>query len=197
MKSFSLQGSKREQLSKSANNRLRAAGFIPCELYGAQGNIHFQVFKGDIKNLVYTPDTFKVDLEVDGKNYEAIVKELQFHPLSDEITHIDFHVLPSDKPIKVDLPIRYIGTAEGVRAGGKLVKKMRSLRVKGLAGNLPDAIEVDITNVGLGKSLKVAEVQAGNYEITNAPNLPLATVEVPRGMRGKTEEAAAPTGKKK
>lgn len=194
MKSISIEGQRREDLSKSSNNTLRSTGYVPCELYGKGGNIHFTVFSADFKNLVYSPETYRVELNIDGEQYAAIMKEVQFHPLSDEILHVDFHEITDDSTIKIELPIRFQGVAAGVREGGKLIKKLRSLKVKGLAKDMPDAIEIDVTNLTMGKSVKVREIEAGGLEILNAGATPVATVDVPRAMRGKEtgEGAAAP-----
>ena len=190
MKSISIEGQRREAMGKSANYELRAAGYVPCELYGKDANIHFSVFSADFKNLVYSPETYRVDLNIEGEKYSAIMKEVQFHPLSDEILHVDFHEITDDSTIKVELPIRFLGVAAGVREGGKLIKKLRSLKVKGLAKDMPDAIEIDVTALTMGKSVKVREVDAKGLEIMNAGSTPVATVDVPRAMRGKEAEAA-------
>jgi large subunit ribosomal protein L25 len=200
MKSISIEGQRREDLSKSGNYTLRSEGYVPCELYGKGGNIHFTVFSADFKNLVYSPETYSVALNIDGEQYTAIMKEVQFHPLSDEILHVDFHEITNDSVIKVELPIRYQGVAVGVREGGKLIKKLRTLKVKGLAKDMPDAIEIDVTSLTMGKSVKVRDIEAQGVEVMNAGATPVATVEVPRSMRGKdatAEGAAAAPAKKK
>jgi large subunit ribosomal protein L25 len=191
MKSISINGQKREGTGKTIAGQLRATGYVPCELYGKTGNINFKVFVNDFKPLVYTPDKFRVNLDIDGQKFDAIMKEVQFHPLSDEILHVDFHEIREDKIIKVDLPIKLTGTAAGVREGGKLTKKLRTLKVKGFPKDMPDVIEVDVTSLGMGKSIKVKDINAGGLEIMNAPTLPVASVEVPRGLKGKEGEAAA------
>lgn len=199
MKTFSISGQRREKLGKTSASHYRNEGYVPCELYGQNGNIHFSVYISDFQELVYTPDTYRVQLNIDGEQYDTVMKEIQFHPLSDVITHVDFYQIDENKPMKLELPIRFIGTAAGAREGGKFVKKLRSLKVKGFAKDMPDAIEIDIADLGLGKSIKVRDiVPANGVEIINAPAIPVATVEVPRGMRGKINEEAADTkGKKK
>jgi large subunit ribosomal protein L25 len=198
MKSIKIHGQKREGSGKAANNELRNTGFVPCNLYGKSGNINFTIFSTDFKELVYTPDTYRVELNIAGEQYSAVMKEVQFHPLSDQITHVDFHEIDENKPVKLELPIRFTGNAAGVREGGKFVKKLRSLKVKGLIKDMPDAIEVDISNLVLGKSIKVRDIDTKGIEIMNAGPNPVATVEVPRGLKGKTEEAATgKTAKKK
>lgn len=185
MKTISISGQKRETAGKSAMLQMRNQGFVPCELYGPQGNSSFYVFYADLKDLVYTPETYKVELNLEDASFNAIVKEIQFHPLNDSILHMDFHAIEPGKEIKVALPILFTGNAVGVREGGKLIKKIRKLNVKGLAKDMPASIEVDISNLGLGKSIRVKDVKNQHFSIINSPNLPLATVEVPRGMRGK------------
>jgi large subunit ribosomal protein L25 len=192
MKAISIEGQRRENQGKSANYELRSAGYVPCELYGKNGNIHFSVFSADFKDLVYSPETYRVDLNVDGEQYSAIMKEVQFHPLSDEILHVDFHEITDDSTIKIELPIRFLGVAAGVREGGKLIKKLRSLKVKGLAKDMPDAIEIDVTSLTMGKSVKVRDIKATlGLEVMNAETTPVASVEVPRAMKGKDAETAA------
>jgi len=193
MKSISITGHLREGKGKAIAGRMRAEGYIPCELYGKSGNVHFQVFVNDFKQLVYSPDVNIIDLEIDGKHYNALKKEVQFHPVSDEILHVDFHEFDDDKQVKLELPIKFVGVASGVREGGKLVKKLRTLKVKGFPKDMPDAIEVEISSLGLGKSIKVKDVSAGKLEIMNALSIPIATVDVPRDV--KTKEAEAPAKK--
>jgi large subunit ribosomal protein L25 len=196
MKSINISGHIREGRGKATAGQLRAEGYVPCELYGKSGNVHFKVFVNDFKHLVYSPDVNIIDLDIDGKHFNALVKEVQFHPVSDEILHVDFHEFEDDKQVKLELPIRFIGVAAGVREGGKLVKRLRTLKVKGFPKDMPDAIEVDISSLGLGKSIKVREVSAGKLEIMNAISIPVAAVEVPRDVKTKEGEAAAPAAAK-
>lgn len=197
MKTINLRGYKRTETGKTANSRIRKDGWVPCELYGGGENVHFTAFIADFKEIVYTPETYKVKLDVDGENFEAVIKEVQFHPLNEDILHVDFMRVQDEKMIKLKLPIRYTGVSIGVREGGKLIKKLRHLNVKGFPKDMPDAIEVDITNVGLGKSVRVSDVVVTKLEILNALANPIATVDVPRGLKGKEEEAAKAAPKKK
>ena len=195
MKTLELTGEARKGSGKSANRKMRHSGFVPCELYGPAGNIHFQVFIHDLEELIYSPETYKVSLSIDGQQHEAILKEAQFHPLSDEVIHADFQQIPAEGSIKVSLPVRLNGSAAGVREGGKLMKKMRRLDVKGLAKDMPDSIELDITNLGLNKSIRVKDIQLPGLEILNQSNLPIASVEIPRKKEEEVkpaETAAAP-----
>ena len=194
MKTIGLKGYTRKNTGKVANGRLRKDGWIPCELYGGGENIHFAAFIADFKSLVYTPETYKVQLDIEGSNYEAVIKEVQFNPLNEEIIHVDFLRVEAEKPLKVKLPIHYTGNSIGVREGGKFVKKLRHLNVKGFPKDMPSAIEVDITEVGLGKSIRVSDIKT-TLEIMNAPSIPIASVTVPRNL--KAEETAAAPAKKK
>jgi large subunit ribosomal protein L25 len=190
MKAISINGHKREGLGKTAAGQFRAEGYVPCELYGKSGNVHFNVFINDFKPLVYTPEKFRVNLNIDGKSYEAIMKEVQFHPLNDEIIHVDFNEINEDKMVKLELPIKLTGVASGVREGGKLVTKLRTLKVKGFPKDMPDAIELDITSLAIGKSVKVRDIDAGKLEVLNAPSIPVATIDVPRGLKKEGEAEA-------
>jgi len=192
MKSINISGHKREGSGKAIAGRLRSEGLVPCELYGKSGNIHFNVFVNDFKPLVYSPETHFVDLNIDGQHFSAVMKEVQFHPVSDEIVHVDFHEFDLDKKIKLELPINFIGVPAGVREGGKLTRKLRKLSVKGYPKDMPDSIDIDVTALALGKSIKVKDLSAGKLEILNAVSIPVAMVDSPRSLKGKEGEAAAP-----
>jgi len=196
MKSISINGHKREGTGKTIAGQLRADGWVPCELYGNAGNTHFNVFINDFKPLVYSPETFRVELDIDGNKTTAVMKEVQFHPLNDEILHVDFHEIDENKQIKLEIPIRFVGVANGVREGGKLVKKLRNLKVKGFPKDMPDALEIDITSLGLGKSVKVKDINPGKLEILNNLSIPVAMVDVPRGLKDKETADAAAAAKK-
>jgi len=141
--------------------------------------------------MIYSPEVFVVNLDIDGKKTKAIMKALQFHPVSDKVLHIDFLEITEDKPVVVELPVKLEGLAEGVKAGGKLALEMRKLKVKGLYTQIPENIVIDVTELGLGKSIQVAKVSAANLEILNAKNAVVAQVKLTRAARG----AAATAGK--
>ena len=190
MKEASLFGKKREQLGSSASSRLRKQGLIPCVITRKDGNVSFYSFINDFREFIYSPDTFLVNVEVEGEHYKCLVKEAQFNPLSDEISHVDFLEVTDDQVVKCELPIQLKGKSPGVAQGGRLVSKMRKLKVKGLLKNLPENIGVDISKLTMGKSIKVKEVKVDGFDITTPPNLPIASVEVPRALRGKGAAAA-------
>ncbi|MFT3753648.1 MAG: 50S ribosomal protein L25/general stress protein Ctc [Paludibacter sp.] len=191
MKSFDLKGTVRTGLGKKATKAERVAENVPCVLYGTAENVHFTTTVSEIRKLVYTPEVFVVNLEIDGKVTKAIMKALQFHPVTDKVLHMDFLAISEDKPVVVNLPVKLEGLAEGVKAGGKLALEMRNLKVKGLYTQIPENIVIDVTELGLGKTIQVAKVSVPNLEILNAKNAVVAQVKLTRAARG----AAANAGK--
>jgi len=190
MKTFELSGELRTELGKKATKAVRAAETVPCVLYGGKENVHFTVTIGNIRKLIYTPEVFVVELNVAGKTTKAIMKELQFHPVSDKVLHIDFIEINEEKPVIVELPVQLKGLAEGVKAGGKLSLEMRKLKVKGIYTKIPEKVEVDVTEIGLGKSIQVGKIQLKDLEILNNKNGVVAQVKLTRAARG----AAATAG---
>jgi large subunit ribosomal protein L25 len=191
MKTFELKGTVRTDLGKKASKAERVSDNIPCVLYGGKENTHFTTTVSDVRKLVYSPEVFVVNLEIDGKSTKAIMKALQFHPVSDKVLHIDFLQLDEKKPVIVELPVKLEGLAEGVKEGGKLALEMRKLKVKGLFNQIPENIVIDVTELGLGKSIQVVKVSVPNLEILNAKNAVVAQVKLTRAARG----AAATAGK--
>jgi len=191
MKSFDLKGTVRTDLGKKATKAERVVDNVPCVLYGVAENVHFTTTVSEIRKLVYTPEVFVVNLEIEGKVTKAIMKALQFHPVTDKVLHLDFLAISEDKPVIVNLPVKLEGLAEGVKAGGKLALEMRNLKVKGLYTQIPENIVIDVTELGLGKSIQVAKVSVPNLEILNAKNAVVAQVKLTRAARG----AAATAGK--
>jgi large subunit ribosomal protein L25 len=191
MKTFELNGTVRTDLGKKATKADRAIDNVPCVLYGVSDNVHFTSTKSDLRKLIYTPEVFIVDLTVDGVKTKAIMKALQFHPVTDNVLHIDFYQITETKPVVVELPVKLEGLAEGVKAGGKLALEMRKLKVKGIYTQIPENIVIDVTSLGLGKSIQVGKVSVENLEILNAKNAVVAQVKLTRAARG----AAATAGK--
>jgi large subunit ribosomal protein L25 len=141
--------------------------------------------------MIYSPEVFVVNLDIDGKKTKSIMKALQFHPVSDKVLHIDFLEVTEDRPVVVELPVKLEGLAEGVKAGGKLALEMRKLKVKGLYTQIPENVIVDVTELGLGKSIQVANVAVENLEILNAKNAVVAQVKLTRAARGAAATATA------
>ncbi len=172
MESLKITGQKRESLGKKDAKKLREQGLVPGVLYGKDEVTHLAVPFSDLRPFIYTPNVYLIDLEIDGEVHKAMIQDVQWHPVDEQILHIDFLKIEADKPVKIGVPVKLVGTAKGIKAGGKLKVNMRKLRVKALAENLPDAIEVDITKLAIGDSIKVGELQRENLEfLDNKSNL--------------------------
>jgi large subunit ribosomal protein L25 len=191
MKTILLKGEKRSDIGTKSSKELRTEGKVPCVLYGKDTLEHFFIYEADFKNLVYTPNTYKVKLDVQGDTYNAILQDIQFHPVSDVILHADFFKVEPSKPVSIQIPIDIVGNAPGVRAGGKLVKKISKMQVKGLINHLPDSIEVNISKLELGQSVKVKDLQVEGFEILDAQENAIVTCKMTRASIA----AAAAAGK--
>ncbi len=194
MKTLEVKGSLRSELGKKTTKAVRRADAVPCVLYGGKETTHLQVTNGELRPLVYTPDIYLVNLDIDGKKTTAILKDIQFHPVKDNILHVDFLEVFADKPIVIEVPVKLEGLAEGVKAGGKLSLEMRKIRVKGLYKNVPENLVINIENLGLGKTIQVGALSFPNLEILNPKNAVVAAVKLTRAARGAAAQAAA--GKK-
>ncbi len=190
MKSFELAGQSRTDIGKKATKAVRAAGNIPAILYGGEKEIAFEVSETSVRNLIYTPDIFVVELTIDGKACKAIVQDLQFHPVTDKVLHIDFLQVFEEKPIVIEVPVKLEGLADGVRQGGKLSLEMRKLRVKALYANVPERLEINVTELGLGKTIQVGALSFENLELLNAKNAVVCAVKLTRAARGAKAAAA-------
>lgn len=188
MKTVEIIGFKRANLGKKESADLRLAAQVPCVLYGNGEQVHFYAPMILFRDLVYTPEARMVDLNIEGTIYHAILQDIQFHSINDIILHADFLQLKDDREIKMEIPVKFVGTAPGVMKGGKMYIKLRKLAIKALPKNMPDQIEVDITALDLGKSVRVSEVKAKNFVVTNNPLNSIATIEVPRALRGAAGE---------
>lgn len=191
MNTITIEAQERQDLGRKSTNALRNEGQVPCVLYGGENNVHFFAPSKSFKPVVYTPDFNVVELAVAGKSYKCVLKDLQFHPVSDALMHLDFIELVDDKKVTVDLPLRFEGLAAGVKAGGKLLAQMRKLKVKALPKDLVSEIKVDVTDLELGKSMKVRELELGDLEVMTSVQTPIVSIEIPRSLRSKqsTEEA--------
>ena len=189
MKTFELSGQVRENLGKKATKAVRVSENIPCVLYGGKDNVHFTVSVSAVRKLIYTPEVYVVELTIGKNKTKAIMKELQFHAVTDKVQHIDFLEIDEKKPVVVELPVKLTGLAEGVKAGGKLSLEMRKLKVKGIYTNIPESITVDVTNVGLGKSIQVGKLALKDLEILNSKMSVVAQVKLTRAARGAAANA--------
>ncbi|MCD8404024.1 50S ribosomal protein L25/general stress protein Ctc [Tenacibaculum dicentrarchi] len=180
MKSITINGSKRESVGKRATKDLRNAGKVPCVLYGGEELVHFSAAEKLFKPLVFTPDVFTATIELDGAKYSAVLQDIQFHPVTDAILHVDFYQIFDDKELTMDIPVRLVGTAKGIMLGGALRHNLRKLKVKGLPGNLPDFIEADITELAIGNKLYVTELRNDKYALLHPDNTVVAQVRMSR-----------------
>jgi len=190
MKTITIEGQIRTEFGKSATRQLRLEEKVPAVIYGGATEINFAAPATAFKNIVYTPDFNVVEAIIDGKSYRCVLKDLQFDKVSDKLIHVDFLELVEDKKVTVTLPIKFTGAPVGVKAGGKLVVKIKSLKVKLLPKFLLENIELDITNLELNENVRVQDVKAENMEIMNSPRIPIASITMTRQL--KQEEAAAP-----
>jgi large subunit ribosomal protein L25 len=198
MKSVALFGYSRTEVGKVSTKALRAEGKVPCVMYGGGNHIHFTVYEPDFKLLVYTPNTYKVKLDIDGKTYKCILKDISFHPVNDSILHADFLEIEDSKPVEIGVPVKLVGNSVGVRAGGKLVVKSKKLRVKALPMLLPDFIEINIDNLEIGKSIKVGDLaRIENLTLLDSPNNPVVSVITTRAVMEAAKANEKETGKKK
>lgn len=194
MKSVEIIGFKRANLGKTEAKRLRAEGYVPSVIYGGEEQIHFYAPMILFRDLVYTDEAHFVNLNIEGETFEAILQDIQFHPVSEIIMHADFLQLFRGTKIKMDIPVRPVGTPPGIQQGGKLIKKLRFLTIKALPKDMPEFIEANVSKLGLGKSIKVGEIPSENFEILNSPLVTIMGIEVPRALRGKTVEAEEEEG---
>lgn len=165
MKVISISVKKRTELGKKATRELRKNADVPCVLYGGSEVLHFYANENEFLNLVYSPNVYLVDIDIEGDKRKAIMQELQFHPVTDKIIHIDFVEVFDDKPVTISIPIKLTGSPIGIKEGGKPRQKRRSLRVKGLPVHLPDFLEIDITDVNIGEVVKVGDLNYDNLEV--------------------------------
>lgn len=202
MKSITIKGSERESVGKAATRAARNAGMVPCVLYGGDQPVHFTAEEMSFKNLVYTPNVHTVVIDLAGKTYNAILQDIQFHPVSDKILHIDFYQLHEDKEITMDVPVKITGTSPGVLGGGVLRVNQRKLKVRALPANLPDFVEANISELEMGNKLYVTKLETNNFKLLNPENTVVAQVRISRAAMKAAQEAAkaakAPAkGKKK
>jgi large subunit ribosomal protein L25 len=198
MKTIEINGSFRKELGKKSSKELRKANNVPCVLYGGKENVHFSSHENNFTKLIFTPDAHLVKLNIEGKVYEAVLKEIQYHPVSDKIIHIDFTEVSESKPIIIGIPIKVSGDSVGVKAGGKLRIRRRSLLVKGNAGDIPEFLPVDITELKIHQSVKVGDLSFDKIELIDPAKSMVLTIATSRVAQKEEEtpvegaEAAAP-----
>lgn len=191
MKTITIEGHLRTETGKKATQQLRSQELVPGVIYGGAAEVNFYAPAAAFKSLVYTPAFQLAEIKADGKTYKCILKDIQFDKVTDRLTHVDLLELVENKKVIATIPLKFTGTAAGVKNGGKLITKMKALKVKTLPKYLKENIEVDLTNLELNGNIRVEDVKEANYEIMNSPRIPLASVVLTRQL--KQEEAAAPT----
>lgn len=204
MKSITIQGTKRESVGKKSTKALRDAELVPCVVYGGETPLNFSAEERAFKGLVYTPEAHTVSIEVDGKTIPAVLQDIQFHPITDKILHVDFYQLSADKAVVMEVPVRLTGRSKGVVAGGVLRQSFRKLKVKAIPANLPDEVVVDVTPLKIGNKLYVGSLKAEGFSFVHPDNAVVVAVKMSRNaMKGgavadddedevATEEGAAP-----
>lgn len=190
MKEISIKGTARTEFGKKAARALRRTDAVPCNLYGNMKNengesisIPFTTTNAELRNLIYSPDIFAVNLDIDGKAYKAVMREIQFHPVKDNVLHVDFYEVNDVHPIVMEVPIKLNGLAEGVKAGGRLAASVRKLKVKAVYTQIPERLDIDVTNLGLGKTIKVGELDFEGLELVTSKDVVVCQVKMTRGAR--------------
>jgi large subunit ribosomal protein L25 len=182
MKTIEIQGLKRSDLTKQSLKALRIDEQVPCVLYGGAEPIHFSVPLAQFKGLVYTPNVYIVKVMVDGKDYSCVMQDIQFHPVNDIIQHVDFLEITDSSPVTINVPIKVTGASEGVKQGGKLVTKVRRLKVKALPKQLPDFIDLDITPLKIGGTIRVRDLKLKGVEFLDSPSNVVIAVRTTRNV---------------
>lgn len=197
MKQIAISGTARTDLGKKASREIRRNGNIPCVIYGEKKDangmpeaVHFTVSEKEINKIVYTPHIYLIDINIDGTDHKAVVKEIQFHPVKDTVLHVDFYEVNAEKPIVMAVPIAPKGLAEGVRAGGRLNAMVRKLKVRAPYAAIPEKLEIDVTNLGLGKSIKAGSLHFEGLELVTPKEVVVLTVKMTRAARGAAAAAA-------
>ena len=196
MKEINIQGTARTEFGKKAARALRRTDAVPCNLYGNMKNengecvsIPFTTTNAELRNLIYSPDIFAVNLDIDGKAYKAVMREIQFHPVKDNVLHVDFYEVNDVHPIVMEVPIKLNGLAEGVKAGGRLAASVRKLKVKAVYTEIPERLVINVDHLGLGKTMQVGEIHFEGLEIMNAKNAVVCAVQLTRAARGAQAKA--------
>ncbi|OWY19395.1 50S ribosomal protein L25 [Sphingobacteriales bacterium UPWRP_1] len=194
MKTLTIKGELRAATGSRSAKDLRNKNFVPCVMYGGEQNIHFGAHERDFAPILHSPDLIVAEIDIDGKIYRTILKDAQFDPIKDQVLHIDFQELAPGHKVVTELPIRLTGMAAGVKAGGRLLQKVRKVKVKALPENLVSEIVVGVEALEVGKSIRIRDIDLPGVEFLSSPALPIATVEITRAIR--SAQAAAAAGKK-
>ena len=196
MKQIQISGKKRETTGKKASKELRKEGMIPCNLYGeakADGKpvaFSFVAPMSELRKLIYTPHIYLVELNIDGVNHAAIMKEIQFHPTTDAVLHIDFYEVNESKPIVMGVPVKHIGLAQGVRDGGRMNKSIRKINVRAPYAQIPETLDIDVTKLRIGKSIKVGDLSFEGLELITSKDVVVCSIKNTRNAVASSESEA-------
>lgn len=190
MQTINIEGNVRSAVGKSASNATRKNEMIPCVIYSKGEIIHFEASEKSLHPILFTPNAYKVIIGVDGKQYETVIREVQMHPVTDAVLHVDFFQLTAGDVVTVTVPVKLEGSSAGVRAGGKLVQKIRKISIKGLPENLIDSVNIDVTELEVGKSIRIGDISLKNLEVLGAPAIPVVTCIIPRALKSALDAAA-------
>jgi large subunit ribosomal protein L25 len=196
MQTLKLSATKREEFGKKPTKAVRRAEMIPAVVYGEGEPVNFSLNVADVKPLIYTPASYIVELDIEGRKETAVMREVQFHPVREEILHMDFYRVSDKKAVTIDIPVRITGSSEGVKMGGKLIQNKRKLTVSGLLKDLPDELPVDITELGIGKTIFVGDLKFDNLRLLNPATTAVCAIRVTRAAAAAAAAANAEAGKK-
>ncbi|MCC5918473.1 MAG: 50S ribosomal protein L25/general stress protein Ctc [Cryomorphaceae bacterium] len=180
MNTVSITAHKREQLGTKSSKELRRQGNVPCVVYGGESPLHFHASVADFRDVIYTPNVYRLEVDIDGNKVPCVIQDIQFHPVTDAVLHIDFIQLVDGVPVTMEIPIRLLGNSRGVRNGGKMKRVLRKLKVKATPENLPDSIDHDITNLRIGQSVRVSDLTTTGFEIVNSPSAVIVSIKTSR-----------------
>jgi large subunit ribosomal protein L25 len=189
MKSVVINATEREDLGSKFARKLRKEGQVICVMYGGEKPLHFYADTLQFRDLVYTSAARKAEINMGTQKIEAVVQDIQFHPVTDAILHIDFMQLLANKPVTIEIPVTLSGSARGVRSGGKLKHVLRKFSVRALPAHLPDSLDIDITELRIGQAIRVQDVKTDNFEILNAASAVVCSIQMARGAVEEAEEA--------
>ncbi|PID94234.1 MAG: 50S ribosomal protein L25/general stress protein Ctc [Bacteroidetes bacterium] len=181
MKVVSLSGSLRESVGKKDAKNLRNKGLVPCVIYGGEKQIHFAVKAIELDKILFTPYVYLIDVVIDGQSYRTLIQDVQYHPVSDKCLHVDFLQIIENKPVKIAVPTKITGTSPGVMKGGKLQKKMRKVFIQALEEAIPDIVEIDISSLEIGMSIRIEDLEKEGITFLDAPRAVVAAVKTSRG----------------
>ncbi len=190
MKHFEVKGTVRTEFGKKAAKAIKRSNNIPCVVYGIGETIHFTVASADVRNLIFTPEVMFADVDIDGNKKITLLKDIQFDPISDEVTHIDFYEVDPAKPVKVRIPLKLVGNSAGVKAGGKLKQNLKKISLKGMMEDIPNIYEVNIDDLKLGETYRIKDLKSDKLEFTDQPATMIVSVLVARGSASEEGEGA-------